>query len=170
MVIYNVTFSIINDTRICKTSKGSYILGIFKCKEDHSNLKIALKELNDQLKYLDEILVNEKLIKICKTFTSDLKAQASAFGIYDATSKYPCTFCTIGFNLVNKKKVNAADIDLFKQTLEKEWSYIDIEKGARTHEESSICVNKTNIDDKYINLFLTVFLLIDVFLICYICV
>ncbi len=148
LFINNLTFSIINDHHYCKTSVGTYILGIFKCKETYLQIKTCLNEINHQLKHLSTITLNGKIYIIKKLFVSDMKSHAINFGINDATSRYPCPYCTICFSLVNLRNVSAESIQNFKDALEGHWSYKERLYGARSHQQSAICLNKNTVDEK----------------------
>ena len=90
-----------------------------------------------------------------------MKAHSMCFGISDATSRYPCPYCTIKFNLA-KSRYNCSggaqrlelDIQLFRENLVKEWSYCNKNQGARSHKEAEVCLRRNTVDKikGYVNL------------------
>lgn len=63
-------------------------------------------------------------------------------GTTDSTSKFPCPFCEIPFNLAGLKKIENKHLIEFKQTLDKEWSYCDRNLGARSLEANQNSCNR----------------------------
>lgn len=148
LVICNLTFTVINDIDFCKTSAGNYILGVYECNENYNNLSLCLIEAIEQLKNTHDIVIDNKLYKIDITQTHDLKGTSITHGTTDATSKYPCPFCTISFNLASEKSITESKVAQFRQTLNTDWSYCNKELGARSHEEFEECAKKDTVEQR----------------------
>jgi hypothetical protein len=133
--ILNFNFAVLNEKTKSKTSVGHYTVGLFRIsKENYSTVSECSSEIFDELAEMEEIECEGKKFKIEKHLGGDWKILAILAGINGANSNYSCIHCKC------EKK------DFYD--LNKEWSITDVNKGARSHEESSECVGKASIDEK----------------------
>jgi hypothetical protein len=125
----NINFSVINEGAKCKTASGHYILGIFSIdKEDYKTMNECLSIIFDELNTINDIQIENQSIKIEKFLGGDLKALLTMAGINPAISTFGCLWCTCSKDLY------------FDHS--QEWSIIDQNKGARSHEEAKTIIEK----------------------------
>jgi hypothetical protein len=109
--ILNYTFTIINDKKYNKTSKGHYLLGSFIIKnENYSELKEALSELFAELYEMQR----KKVIRIDNNdyyFTffggGDMAFNLAVYGLNAANSNCSCCYCSL-----HKSEFSNLDRDL----------------------------------------------------------
>ena len=120
--LLNFTFTILNEGARAKRATGNYTLGIFEIEnEQHGSLTECFKELIEEFESLSEIEVYNRKVKIVYYFGADWKFLAVILGLQGANSKYPCIWCK-------------CCKDVFYRT-DQEWSIVDCDLGARSHEE-----------------------------------
>ena len=147
--VYNVSFSIINEKMSCKTASGHYLIGTFEISEKYDELKIALKEIVEELNSLTTVrIVNGNStteFTIIKKFSSDLKATSMLMGVNLANANYPCPFCK--FRFLGKKAVSYNEVELYVQDLKKNWD-LDDETVSRSQKESKVLINKKQAEER----------------------
>ena len=119
--IVNITYTIINESRVAMAEVGNYPLAILKCKEDYEGLKEALSDIKEELKNLKKINIDGIEYGIELFLGGDWKFLAVVCGIGAANQDFACIWC---FCPRNKR------FDTSKQ-----WSLTDTTKGARTIEK-----------------------------------
>lgn len=63
-------------------------------EEEYSDLKEPLAYIDSHLEKLKEIKMENKIFNIQYFFCSDWKFKTAALGLYAASSKHPCIWCT----------------------------------------------------------------------------
>ena len=120
--LLNFTFSL-PDFKNGQAAKGKYTLGVFEIiKESYEELKICFAELIPMLKSIEIFQINEEKFFIEFLLAGDLKFLSNMMGINAANSNYACPWC----------KCHKTDC------LGMNWSIFNLEKGARSHEESFV--------------------------------
>lgn len=133
--ILNFAFTLINEKQTAKTSKGNYMLGVFKIEqESYDELKGALKELLELIEKIECVEIDGKSYKIKKCIGGDLKFLASLYGLNSANSYYPCVWCEC-----HKKEF---------YDLTKNWSIKNRAHGARSLEKAYLNHSKKSINDR----------------------
>ena len=128
--ILNLNFTCLNDKN-CKASRGNYCLGMFRIsKESYEECYESLNEVFNEINELNQIEINDRVYKIDKYFTGDLHLSAILKGINAANAIFPCVWC--------KCPQKTADIN-------KEWSIVDANKGARSDEDARELITKHTI-------------------------
>lgn len=125
--LINFSYTIIGDTN-CTSERGNYLLAIVKCPETGDCIRAALKELIDEFNNLDQVVVDEKIVKVEKYLGGDLKFLNQVTGIGGFASIFSCLWCKC-------PKSDRSDVT-------KEWSMRDVTMGARTVEEIAECAKK----------------------------
>ena len=108
--IVNLAFSIINEKKLAASVNGSYRIGIFKAKESYEGIKCWLPHIYSEIKKLKEIFYEPDQKIVSETSfnssteikfniqiysCSDWKATYLVKGYYNATSRWPCLYCTV---------------------------------------------------------------------------
>ena len=127
--LLNCAISFLNDEANCKSAKGHHLLGSFEVEdENYENLCICLNEILQKFESLNEVNINEISYKIIMYLGGDLKFLATFMGLKSAASNYPCVWCKIHKNELGDTS--------------KKFSAVDVNKGARTLEESKEILKK----------------------------
>ena len=89
-----ISFSILNEGKKATTATGTYVIGNFEMKKEcYEEIKTSVKELNEELKNLDTINVDNKEYKVEQYLGCDWKFLQICAGIKCANSKFPCIWC-----------------------------------------------------------------------------
>ncbi len=133
--LLNFTFTILNEGAKAKRATGNYTLGIYEIEnEQHGSLSECFKELIDEFERLTEIEVCGRKLKLVYYYGADWKMLAIILGLQGANSKYPCVWCKCC-----KEEFYRTD---------QEWSIVDPELGARSHEEREAILAYDEADKK----------------------
>ncbi len=141
LTIFNFSFAIISDKRICKTASGHFIVGVFQISETYENLKNALGQIILQIENLDKLIVNQREYDLDVKFANDLKVTSLLMGVTAANSKYPCPYCKISFPVNNKGQFSVTENEIreFKiSLLEDDWNL------ETQTDSSSLCYRTSN--------------------------
>lgn len=147
--IYILSFSIIDQKNTCQTAFGHYLIGIFDISENYEDLKIALKEIVEELNNLTMIEIDventKKDFNINTKFSSDLKATSMLMGVNMANANYPCPFCK--FRFLGKKSVTIKDVEIYVESLKKSYDLEDNDI-CRTQSESKRLISKNSSEER----------------------
>lgn len=91
--VVNFVFTFLKEEN-CKSSSGTYTIGIAKFNEKYDDLKPACEYIDEIIGENKEFEYKEHLFKIEYFLGADLKFILEVNGLYSANSSYPCPFCT----------------------------------------------------------------------------
>ena len=131
--LLNFTFSF-PDFKNGQAAKGNFSLGVFEIvKESYDELKSCFAELIPMLKNIETFKIDDNIFKIEFYLAGDLKFLSNVLGINAANSNFACPWC----------KCHKTDCSGMH------WSIFDLQKGARSHEESKAKRNLKNDVNKF---------------------
>ena len=116
-----IAFSIIREGANPNSPGGNHTVAILNTTEDYDYLAEPLKEVLDEIKVTNNIMVDETEYTIEWFLGADLKFLALCTSIGGANSKYACIWC----------KCPSAD----RHDIKRKWSINNITEGARTIDE-----------------------------------
>lgn len=76
--LINFSYTIIGDKN-CTSERGNYLLAIVKCPETGDCIRAALKKLIDEFNNLDQVVVDEKIVKVERYLGGDLNFLKSGY-------------------------------------------------------------------------------------------
>ena len=127
--LINITFTLLNEGDVAKSPRGNHSVAIINGTENYNDLRDALSDICQEVENLATLNVDGLTFPLEYFLCSDLKFLAIICGIENATSTYPCIWCTCS-------KSERHDMD-------KTWSIEDVKNGARTVESIISCLTKS---------------------------
>ena len=121
--VVNFTYTIIEEGKRAMADKGNYCLAILKIKENYNEIRHGLEDLINDMRVLNEITVNGRMLRVIYYLGGDWKFLACVCGIGAANSEYACIWC-----ICSKKERCKKEMSL---------SITDETKGARTVDKIS---------------------------------
>lgn len=77
-----MTFTILNETKACKTAYGNYSLNITDVdKEDFENMSLIMPHISKNVESITSVLIDDIKFTLRHFFGGDLKCLLSVFGI-----------------------------------------------------------------------------------------
>lgn len=90
----NITACILDEGTKALTSKGNYVIGLFKVqKENYEEIESCVAGLKEEIKNLNSLKLGDKEYKVEKYFAGDWKFLSLCLGIKAANSQQPCVWC-----------------------------------------------------------------------------
>lgn len=120
--VINFTFTLLDEGSLAYGYEGNHTLAILKEPENYESLAKGLEDIRLEVERLKQIAVGGQVYDIVYFLGGDWKFLALCTGIDSAMSTYSCIWCKC-------PKSDRYDMD-------KTWSLLDPEQGARTVEET----------------------------------
>ncbi|XP_046573163.1 uncharacterized protein LOC124281178 [Haliotis rubra] len=127
--VINFGFTIL-DEDLCTSVRGNYLLAMFTGNETYDNIRKALEDIVTEAKALNTLNIGGTLVHVTYFLGGDLKFLNMVCGLASCSCTYSCVWC------------KCPNFD--RHDMSREWSLVDVQKGARTVEEISTMSNKKN--------------------------
>lgn len=89
-----IAFTIVEDGANPNSPGGNHTIALLNAKESYAELAEALEDIQDEIKHLESVKVDEKEFSIEFFLGADWKFLALCVGIEAANAKYSCIWCT----------------------------------------------------------------------------
>ena len=119
--IVNITYTILNEKNRAMSEKGNYLLAVIKTKESYDTLAESLSNIIEEMEQTKSINVDGTTYDLEYFLGGDWKFLVCVCGIGGANANYACIWCTC-------PKIE-------RHNMEKSWSVLDPDLGARTLEK-----------------------------------
>ncbi len=144
--IVNITFTIINESKLCMTSSGNYRLGMLNCQENYEELKVPFSHLASVTREIerDGVFYNNKHFKIEIKWSSDWMLEAELNGLKGPTANNPCLMCTChkdffdDIDLHYRKMNDPEERKTYVRSLESQKKHLESKSDKKGYKRESI--------------------------------